>query len=197
MAYQSRLFQSRWTYEPFDNTADDFNTRVGRVLNRGAYSSGPLHKSSTYASSIAVQNPKLADSQAILQGPQLSSTTSSKGITGSGSAYAWVDASGNQLQTTATHHVSGAVPSELGPASKVSTKPYNKEVVDLWKRVNPGVMERYIDMPESTMTDHFRWLPEQQEPLNMTAHFKKTDFSEYNEVAARSMKGLITNKSSA
>jgi len=31
----------------------------------------------------------------------------------------------------------------------------------------------------------------------MTAHFKKTDFSEYNEVAARSMKGLITNKSSA
>ncbi len=71
------------------------------------------------------------------------------------------------------------------------------QVVDLWKRVNPGVMERYIDMPESTMTDHFRWLPEQQEPLNMTAHFKKTDFSEYNEVAARSMKGLITNKSSA
>ena len=39
-----------------------------------------------------------------------------------------VDASGNQLQPTATHHVSGAVPSELGPASKVSTKPYNKEV---------------------------------------------------------------------
>lgn len=39
-----------------------------------------------------------------------------------------VDASGNQLQTTATHHVSGAVPSELGPASKVPTKPYNKEV---------------------------------------------------------------------
>ncbi len=71
------------------------------------------------------------------------------------------------------------------------------QVVDLWKRVNPGVMERYIDMPESTMTDHFRWLPEQQEPLNMTAHFKKTDFSEYNEVAAQSMKGLITNKSSA
>jgi len=69
--------------------------------------------------------------------------------------------------------------------------------MDLWKRVNPRVMERYIDMPESTMTDHFRWLPEQQEPLNMAAHFKKTDFSEYNEVAARSMKGLITNKSSA
>ncbi len=39
-----------------------------------------------------------------------------------------VDASGSQLQPTATHHVSGAVPSELGPASKVSTKPYNKEV---------------------------------------------------------------------
>lgn len=114
--------QSRWTYEPFDNTADDFNTRVGRVLNRGAYSSvrqlpgllrvaplssqpcllyvnlapwlqGPLHKSSTYVSSIAVQSPKLADSQAILQGPQLSSTTSSKETTStplSGSAYAWV-----------------------------------------------------------------------------------------------------------
>ena len=39
-----------------------------------------------------------------------------------------VDASGNQLQPTAIHHVSGAVPSELGPANKVSTKPYNKEV---------------------------------------------------------------------
>jgi hypothetical protein len=39
-----------------------------------------------------------------------------------------VDACGNQLQTTATDHVSGAVSSELGPASKVLTKPYNKEV---------------------------------------------------------------------
>ena len=39
-----------------------------------------------------------------------------------------VDASGNQLQTTATHHVSRAVPSELGPSTKVLTKPYNKEV---------------------------------------------------------------------
>lgn len=39
-----------------------------------------------------------------------------------------VDASGNQLQTTASHHASGAVSSELGPATQVSTKPYNKEV---------------------------------------------------------------------
>ena len=110
--------QSRWTYEPFDDTADDFNTRVGRVLNRGAYSSvrqlrvaslsswpclphmklppwlqGALHKSSTYASSIAVQTPKLAGSQAILQGPQLLNMTSSKGTASTalpGSAYAWV-----------------------------------------------------------------------------------------------------------
>ena len=71
------------------------------------------------------------------------------------------------------------------------------QVMDLWKRVNPGVMESYVAMPDSTMTDHFQWLPEQQEALKMTHHFKKTDFSEYNEVAARSMKGLITNKSSA
>ena len=69
------------------------------------------------------------------------------------------------------------------------------KVMDLWKRVNPGVMEKYVEMPASTMTDHFQWLdPTQQEPLNRTHHFKKTDFSEYNEVAARSMKALITNK---
>lgn len=35
--------QSRWTYEPFDDVADDFNSRVGRVLNRGAYSVRQLH----------------------------------------------------------------------------------------------------------------------------------------------------------
>ena len=69
--------------------------------------------------------------------------------------------------------------------------------MDLWKRVNPGVMEAYVDMPGSTMKDHFKWLPAQQEALNRTHHLKKTDFSEYNEVAARSMKTLITNKSSA
>ena len=71
------------------------------------------------------------------------------------------------------------------------------QVVDLWKRTNPGVMEKYVDMPESTMTDHFRWLPEQQEPLDMTQHLKKTDFTNYNEVAARVMKSLITNKNKA
>ena len=75
--------------------------------------------------------------------------------------------------------------------------PLHLQVMDLWKRVNPGVMEHYVDMPQSTMTDHFRWLPDQQEPLDTSCHFKKTDFSEYNEVAARSMKGLITNKGSA
>lgn len=32
--------QSKWTYEPFDVTADDFNSKVGRVLNRGAYTVG-------------------------------------------------------------------------------------------------------------------------------------------------------------
>ena len=58
-------------------------------------------------------------------------------------------------------------------------------------------MENYVAMPQSTMTDHFKWLPAEQEPLDMTRHLKKTDFSEYNEVAARSMKGLITNKGSA
>ena len=55
----------------------------------------------------------------------------------------------------------------------------------------------YVDMPESTMIDHFIWLPEQQEPLDMTRHLKKTDFSNYNEVAARVMKSLITNKNKA
>ena len=69
------------------------------------------------------------------------------------------------------------------------------KVMDLWKRVNPGVMEKYVDMPASTMADHFKWLdPAEQESLNRTHHLKKTDFSEYNEVAARSMKALITNK---
>ena len=67
--------------------------------------------------------------------------------------------------------------------------------MDLWKRINPGVMEGYVNMPGSTMADHFKWLdPAQQESLNRTHHLKKTDFSEYNEVAARSMKALITNK---
>ena len=38
MAYQSRIYSTTFKYDPYDNTADDFNTRLGRVLNEGAYS---------------------------------------------------------------------------------------------------------------------------------------------------------------
>ena len=31
------MAQSKWSYEPLEASADDFNSRVGCVLNRGAY----------------------------------------------------------------------------------------------------------------------------------------------------------------
>ena len=38
MAYQSRIYSTTFKYDPYDDTADDFNSRLGRVLNEGAYS---------------------------------------------------------------------------------------------------------------------------------------------------------------
>ena len=38
MAYQSRIYSTTFKYDPFADTADDFNSRLGRVLNEGAYS---------------------------------------------------------------------------------------------------------------------------------------------------------------
>ena len=38
MAYQSRIYSTTFRYDPFDDTADNFNSRLGRVLNEGAYS---------------------------------------------------------------------------------------------------------------------------------------------------------------
>ena len=46
--------------------------------------------------------------------------------------------------------------------------------MELWKRVNPGVMPQYAQTPPSTMQDHFKWNGEEQEPVNFRHHFKKT-----------------------
>ncbi|KAL3151425.1 hypothetical protein ABBQ38_012435 [Trebouxia sp. C0009 RCD-2024] len=201
MSYQSRLFQSKWTYEPFDTAADDFNTKVGRVLSRGAYT-GQLHKSSMYASSVSLQEPGIAATTPPSDGtPELNTSArasaSSIGAAQGPSQYTWVDSAGKPIGCTlASPELAAQAKLAVKATTASMPKPYNKEVMDLWKRVNPGVMEGYVDMPGSTMTDHFKWLSAQQETLNRTHHFKKTDFSEYNEVAARSMKTLITNKSS-
>lgn len=82
--------------------ADDFNTKVGRVLSRGAYEvrshtlatstqsdytsrfckenfsnlQGQLHKSSMYASSIAPQGPGIATTMGLFGGtPELNTAT--------------------------------------------------------------------------------------------------------------------------
>ena len=46
--------------------------------------------------------------------------------------------------------------------------------MELWKRVNPGVMPQYAQTPPSTMQDHFKWNGEEQEAVNFRHHFKKT-----------------------
>ena len=46
--------------------------------------------------------------------------------------------------------------------------------MELWKRVNPGVMPQYAQTPPSTVQDHYKWNQEEQEPVNFRHHFKKT-----------------------
>ena len=48
------------------------------------------------------------------------------------------------------------------------------QIMELWKRVNPGVMPQYAQTPPSTVQDHFKWNQEEQEPVNFRHHFKKT-----------------------
>ena len=48
------------------------------------------------------------------------------------------------------------------------------QIMELWKRVNPGVMPQYAQTPPSTAQDHFKWNLEEQEPVNFKHHFKKT-----------------------
>eukprot|EP00891_Asterochloris_glomerata_P006799 jgi/Astpho2/6799/fgenesh1_pg.00103_%23_24_t len=139
MAYQSRIYSTTFKYDPYDDTADDFNSRLGRVNSQGT----PLESVST-ATLPLVQPPA-------------------------------------QEQKRSAGH---------------ADRSYHEQIMELWKRVNPGVMPQYAQTPPSTVQDHFKWNQEEQEPVNFRHHFKKTDFSEYTDVAARFMKGLITDKAS-
>lgn len=55
-----------------------------------------------------------------------------------------------------------------------NSTPSHVQIMELWKRVNPGVMPQYAQTPPSTVQDHFKWNQEEQEPVNFRHHFKKT-----------------------
>ena len=59
------------------------------------------------------------------------------------------------------------------------------------------MMREFHRIPDSTMQDHFRWQAAAQAPVNFKYHFRKTDFSEYNEAAAQFAKHLVTDKGSS
>ena len=66
------------------------------------------------------------------------------------------------------------------------------------RRIHPGMMREFYNMPVSTMHDHFRWQPlaPAHPTVDFKHHFRKTDFSEYTEAAAQFAKHLVTDKGS-
>lgn len=53
--------------------------------------------------------------------------------------------------------------------------------MEIWKKINPGCMESTLNLPTSTMHDHYIYEPEKLDTslFDTTFHFKKTDFTEF------------------
>lgn len=64
----------------------------------------------------------------------------------------------------------------------------------LWKKINPGCMPAYSDLPLSTSHDlmvlDYSTIP----PVDKRVHRQKNEFTEYTEQGASTMKALISDK---
>ncbi|KAK9815405.1 hypothetical protein WJX72_003163 [[Myrmecia] bisecta] len=187
--YQARLYQATWKYDPTSNAPEDFNARIGKVLSKGVYQhADALHAPGSGSTSKVMlgrrsASDNLDDTNDTMQHKPLESTLASPG-------YVWVDAQGTALMNTSSPRDTRAPAASIAPAQ---TDFVPLSMSKTGKRINPGIMPQYSKIPVSTMAAHFSWAPD--EPVNLRYHLKKTDFSEYNEVAARFMNNMVTAKS--
>ena len=92
-------------------------------------------------------------------------------------------------------HGGGGKGKITAPASAILSCHCGFQVVR--RRIHPGMMREFHRIPDSTMQDHFRWQAAAPPPVSFKHHFRKTDFSEYNEAAAQFAKHLVTDKGSS
>ncbi len=60
----------------------------------------------------------------------------------------------------------------------------------IWKRISPGMMPDTAKTPNTTNADAYAWRPELNDKVDELHHLKKTDFTEYTEVAVKIMNRL-------
>ncbi|WZN66714.1 hypothetical protein HKI87_16g82840 [Chloropicon roscoffensis] len=98
----------------------------------------------------------------------------------------WVDGKGNFIKK-----MSKDQPVDLDP-SVMDDEAKNKAGISsakLWKRINPGCMTGYMDLPNSTYSRNFKFDDKNkayiEEDKNWEFHFRKTEISQYTEAAVR------------
>lgn len=66
--------------------------------------------------------------------------------------------------------------------------PSNRRTQEMWKTVNPGIMEQFITTPISSTQEQFQYhdeLLDRKTRTNWLRHRTKTDFSQYVEADAK------------
>lgn len=101
-----------------------------------------------------------------------------------------VDAKGNQIVTKEKPEEEGAGEATAAPAGEGDdSTPAQVQTATLWKRINPGCMISYTNLPDSTYDRNFQFSDQNKEYISedkdWTYHFRKTEISEYTEAAVR------------
>eukprot|EP00798_Chlamydomonas_sp_ICE-L_P021018 gene21018-27883_t len=210
MAYSSNTLKKTWTYDYGGDTHNDRIGRLLsgghdlRMIAAASYnstkimSSLPEIRSTTTKAEAAQQANYLHDlekeqarggSGGGKNGAALNqSATNSKAATPDTKGLVWVDEKGNTLgpcSTARSDKETVKLPGNLDGLNErqiaaTTMKPVERSM-DLWRKLQPGVMESTTKLPKPTMKDHFQYDSKSAFDVDHRHHFKKSDFSEYIE----------------
>lgn len=186
----SRLYENTWKY---DSDANDFNAKVGRILTHGVDTQKSLKQSFHHkATSSASGSPTATQRSATSDSP--ARQTSGGSSPSQMDRYAVVDEKGNLIRNALDPKSTTALSTGLAMTQRAETElTQNQRSMHLWRRLNPGCVESTTRTPQSTMHEAYNYdkaANDVIDPLDKTAHLKKTEFSEYTEVKLRVMHHL-------
>ncbi|GMH38420.1 hypothetical protein BSKO_06304 [Bryopsis sp. KO-2023] len=178
------LVQKGWTY---DVEADDFDTRIGRILFGGVNPRGEIVRKTAEEGRGIVRSKTEGVTSAA---DNRSSTTPKASTSCSDVNIVVVDEQGRLVNRPHKRSYSPKSRSESKSALHCKDDAGLGRSMRLWSRIVPSYLPQCHASPLSTAHSNFQWHPELIDGKSDRHHLKKTDFSEYNEVSLRLMKHL-------
>ncbi|MEW5296776.1 MAG: hypothetical protein WDW36_000031 [Sanguina aurantia] len=189
--------QSTWTY---NQDEDDFNARVGKILNRGLDMKGSMRASAlqelkgqlSCEKEVAMGNTGLASNPAFLQQTVAQAPpVDTRGLVWKQLPQAGAARTAVTGGAPVTHNaVFKADVTGRGYAAMYEGLDAAQRSMHMWRRLNAGCVEATTKSPISTFQAHYQYTPERLEPTDFTRHLTKNDFTEYSEVKLKLMKHL-------